>query len=115
MSPTTLNWTIFAVSFTAFGALVVAWLRSRIGGGNDGDRARVHPGREGSPGGHSYPTPYERSRGVEPVSGAPLDMSTALPWFHRGTIYFFATEESRARFVARTTAAVSSRYREECR
>ena len=56
----------------------------------------------------------EDTPGVEPVSGVPLDMANALPWFHRGTVYFFAIEASRARFVARTSAPTSSRHREDC-
>ncbi len=113
MSPTALNWTIFALSFAVFGIWLAAWLRRRNGGGHDDDRAR--PRRAGSPGGHPRSTPPAPTPGVEPVSGVPLDMTTALPWFHRGTVYFFATEASRARFVARTSAPASARHLEGCR
>jgi YHS domain-containing protein len=113
MSPTALNWTIFALSFVVFGIWLAAWLRRRNGGGHDGERARPH--RAGSPGGHPRSTPPVRTPDVEPVSGVPLDMTTALPWFHRGTVYFFATEASRARFVARTSAPASARHLEGCR
>jgi YHS domain-containing protein len=113
MSPTALNWTIFALSFAVFGIWLAAWLRRRNGGGHDGERA--HPHRAGSPGGHPRSTPPVRTPDVEPVSGVPLDMTTALPWFHRGTVYFFATEASRARFVARTSTPASARHLEGCR
>ncbi|MBX3602996.1 MAG: hypothetical protein KF863_20430 [Rubrivivax sp.] len=112
MNPITFDWTIFALSFAAYGAWLVAWLRGCTGGGHDGDRAR--PRRAGSSGGHPRSTPPARTPGVEPVSGVPLDMANALPWFHRGTVYFFAIEASRARFVARTSAPTSSRHREDC-
>ncbi|ODV12967.1 MAG: hypothetical protein ABT20_03085 [Rubrivivax sp. SCN 70-15] len=40
--------------------------------------------------------------GVDPVSGEPLHIDTALPWFHRGKVYFFASESTRDCFAAMT-------------
>ena len=112
MNPITLSWTLFVLSFAVLGVWLVACRRRRKGGGHDGARARPH--RAGSPGGHPRSTPPIPTPDVGPVSGVPLDMTTALPWFHRGTVYFFATEASRARFVARASTPSSSRHLEGC-
>ena len=106
MNAMTWNWVIFAASFAVFSLLAAPWLRARRAGGHGGDDARQHADPGGS-GGNPHATPGPPTAGFDPVSGERLDMSRALPCFHRGKVYFFASEATRTRFAMRKTATAS--------
>jgi YHS domain-containing protein len=101
MNAITLNWLLFSFIFGALAYIMCRWIRPSAGrSGPPGDTARpkipdddrdsrLVPGR---PSGRPAPT-------LDPVSGERLRMDQALAYFHRGKVYFFAGEETRARFA----------------
>lgn len=112
MDAITLNWFWFWFwfAFVALGCLICRWLQFSSGyGGRQSDEAR--PSMPAGDGDAYWVPAMPPSRPVptlDPVSGERLRLIEALAFFHRGKVYFFASEQTRARF-----AATSHRYAPE--
>lgn len=108
MNPVVMNWVWFSASFAAFALVLVDWSRWHRGGDRRDPDPQSPRTCDGSPGARPNGQPDAPPRAVDPVSGERLDTDTALPWFHRGKVYLFASEATRSCFAARNGSSPRS-------